>query len=478
VNLKSSLYEVLPDFARRYADRIEASPLASRLARGAFWLTLGAILSRGLAVAASVVTARLLGKAAFGELGMVIATLGLVSFVGGLGLGTTATKYVATWRSSDPARAGRIIGLSITVSAVAGLALLAATIVGADYLAAQTLNAPHLAPYIRMGSPLLLVGTMTGVIGGALAGLESFRRLTIVSVIVGVAAFPITVGGVILAGFRGAVLAVVVVALINIVLVQAVGHREYDRWQIAVSFRGIWQERHALWAFSVPSFLCALLFIGAPWVACAILIHTPRGYEELGAFNAANQWRNLALFAPAAAANVTLPVLTELFSAGDSTRYDRVLKANLWANLAVALAVAVPVVALGKWVMMLYGKDFAGAGPVVALLCVTAVFQAASNVVGYAIASGGRMWVGFLFNLFWAVALVSLATVLTPRWGAVGLAAATLFAYVVFTTLIGLYARKMEVPEAKKDSSAAAPSTQDRKAAKAGVVASTGDSAT
>lgn len=454
--LKSSLYSVLPDFALGYAKRIEASPIGYRLVRGAFWLTVGAIVSRGLTVAASIVTARILGKVAFGELGMVTATLGLLGFVGGLGLGTTATKYVAEWRSSDPIRAGRIIGLSVVASALAGFALVIVTIVGADYLAATSLNAPHLARFIRIGSPLLLVGAIAGVQGGALAGLESFRTLTVSTVIVGLASFPITVCGVVFAGFSGAVVAAVAVALTSVLLLFFLSHSEYKRWGLRVSLRGIWREHQALWAFSVPGFLSSLLFVGAPWIANAILVHGAAGYAGLGAFNAANQWRNLVLFVPAAMANVTLPVLTELFSAGDAVRYGKALKVNLWGNVLTALVIAIPIVVLGKWVMMLYGRDFAGAWPVVALLCVTAVLQAACNVAGYAIASSGRMWAGFVLNLLWSAALVSLAAALAPKWGAVGLAAATLSAYVAFALMVSLYSRKLELPASEKSAATGA----------------------
>jgi O-antigen/teichoic acid export membrane protein len=54
----------------------------------------------------------MLGKTGYGELGMIQTTVGMFGVFAGFGLGVTATKHVAEFRRSDPARAGRIIGLS------------------------------------------------------------------------------------------------------------------------------------------------------------------------------------------------------------------------------------------------------------------------------------------------------------------------------------------------------------------------------
>jgi O-antigen/teichoic acid export membrane protein len=94
--------------------------LRARFARGAFWSLLGMGIAQGLALVAAIITARLLGKVAFGEFGMVTGTVGAFGILAGLGLGLTATKYVAEHRSTDPVRAGRILGLSTQVAAVSG----------------------------------------------------------------------------------------------------------------------------------------------------------------------------------------------------------------------------------------------------------------------------------------------------------------------------------------------------------------------
>src|ERR1022692_3038167 len=47
---------------------------------------------------------------------MIQSTVGMLGIFAGLGLGITATKYVAELRSHDPERAGRIIALGCGVA--------------------------------------------------------------------------------------------------------------------------------------------------------------------------------------------------------------------------------------------------------------------------------------------------------------------------------------------------------------------------
>src|ERR1700728_4299217 len=94
--------------------------LRARFTEGIVWSLAGAIVSRGFLLAASVVCARFLGKEGFGALGMIQSTAGMFGVFAGLGLGLTATKYVAEFRQRNPEKAGRILALSASVAFVFG----------------------------------------------------------------------------------------------------------------------------------------------------------------------------------------------------------------------------------------------------------------------------------------------------------------------------------------------------------------------
>ncbi len=83
-----------------------------------------------------------MGKAIYGELGIVRSTVAMFGAFAGLSLGLTATKHVAEFRLTDPLRAGRILALSGVVAFGSGAIVAIACFALAPWLAAHTLAAP------------------------------------------------------------------------------------------------------------------------------------------------------------------------------------------------------------------------------------------------------------------------------------------------------------------------------------------------
>ena len=104
--LKTIARGLTPRFLDGLWTRLGSSPLGERLLRGTFWSLVGTFVSRALGLAAAIMAARILGKAVYGELGIIQSTLGMFGTFAGFGMGTTATKYVAELRDKDPAKAG------------------------------------------------------------------------------------------------------------------------------------------------------------------------------------------------------------------------------------------------------------------------------------------------------------------------------------------------------------------------------------
>ncbi|MFA4987197.1 MAG: oligosaccharide flippase family protein, partial [Candidatus Brocadiia bacterium] len=181
--------------------------LKARFARGAFWSLLGAVISRAIAFISSVMVARMLGAEGFGEFGIVQSTVFMFGVFAGFGMGLTATKFVAQYRTTDPSRAGNIIGLTLVVSAATGALLAIALFVLAPWLADKTLHAPQITPLLRMASAYLFLTALNGAQIGALAGFEAYRKLMWVSIVSGIATFPLVIAGTWFFGVQGAILA-------------------------------------------------------------------------------------------------------------------------------------------------------------------------------------------------------------------------------------------------------------------------------
>jgi O-antigen/teichoic acid export membrane protein len=439
MTIRSSLYSVLPDFALGYAERIEASPIRYRLARGAFWSLAGSGASKGLALLAAIAVARLLGTKGFGAFGILQSTVGMFAVLGGFGLGLTATKHVADYRSTDPVKAGRLLSLSLNVAVGSGALAAILLLALADPLARGPLAAPQLAGVLRIGAPLLLLGAISGVQNGALAGFEAFRRIASVNLIAGAASFPILLVSTWMAGLRGAAWGLVVAALLTC----AAGHfalrGETSRYGVPLWLTG-WRREDAsvLWDFSFPSLIAGSLLMPVNWLCAMILVSQPDGYASMGLFNAANQWRTLMLFVPNAIVGSVLPVLANSLSAGDTSTFRKAFRGALTVNVGIAACGAAIIALAAPLILVVYGRSFGPGATILRILCLVVVLDSFTNVTSYVLIASGRLWRHTLFYSTWAVSLVVAATVLVPRSSAIGLACAYLVAQAIYAAVLGL----------------------------------------
>ena len=414
--------------------------LRSRIARGAFWSVLGTGISQALGLLATVICARLLGSAAYGQLGIVLTTVNLFATVATVGLGVTATKHIAEYRLHDPKHAGRIIAMSSVVSIVSGSLIAILLVVIAPWLSRSTLKAP-LAGELQLGAVMMLFAAVNGYQTGTLAGFEAFRAQAILNAVRGLIACPAIVTGVILGGLRGAVIAYAVTSAVNSLIHDTAIRRECRLHSVPLSYKLHRAEFRLLWTFSVPVLLASISFTPAVWWSSAIL-GTTAGYTELGIFNAAMQWQTVVLFFSTSVANLGLPMLSAVVPERNIGQYKRMLGVNFMLTTILALAIAVPVALAAPWLMSLYGRDFAAGASTLRLICIATVISAANISVGQAIWSLGAAMPGMLLALLRGAALVVAARLLAA-YGAPGLAGAYVFTGVVQTAVQAPFLRSL-----------------------------------
>jgi O-antigen/teichoic acid export membrane protein len=362
---------------------------------------------------------------------MIQSTVGMLGTFAGLGLGVTATKYVAEFRGRDPERAGRIIALGCAVAIVSGGLLAVGLAMFAPLLAAKTLNAPASAYELRIASVLLFFNAFNGAQTGALSGFEAFRTIARINLARGFATFPITVGLVLLWRLPGAIWALAVAAAVTCFLSQLSLRQHCAAQGIRPRFSCAWKERRVLWTFSTPAFLSGVMVGPVTWAANTMLVNQPGGYAEMGVFSAANQWRTALLFLPGLVGQVAVPMLASLQNAGGRRPARRVLIGAMLTNALCTVPVLLVLLPCSRWVMSFYGPAFSTRGPVLEVLLLSGALLAVQTPAGNLITAFGRIWAGFLMNVGWAACFFVTANVLLAMgWGAQALACAYLAAYL------------------------------------------------
>lgn len=430
MSIRSIASAYCPQFLRPLFERIESSPVGIRLARGMFWSMAGTVISRGLMLVASIFVARILGKTGFGELGMIQSTVGMFGVFAGFGLGLTATKHVAEFRSSAPERAGRILGLSELVAMSTGGLMALGLFFFAPWLAVHTINTPHLSNVLQIGSFILFINALNGAQTGALSGFEAFKTIAYVNLFVGLFSFPILISGAYFGGITGTVWAMTINLCFNWILNHLALRRETKKYNIPFTFRQCGVEWPILWKFSLPAVLASSMIMPIDWLCNVLLVNQPNGYEEMGIYNAANQWYTMLMFLPGLLGSVVLPVLSERLGQEDKNQSIKTMFLAIKVNAVLVLPLVLLTSIFSPCIMNLYGSGFRDGWPTLVVVLFMTGLLSLQTPVGQIIAAAGKMWLGFIMNLGWGLIFIG-STLFLIGYGSLGLASSRAFAYMI-----------------------------------------------
>ena len=431
LSLTSTVDVLCPPFLRGLKQRIEASPLGYRLAKGAFWSLAGSLISRGLGLLSAIIVGRMLGKDDYGALGIIQNTIGMFGTLAGFGMGLTANKHVAEFKRADPERCGRIIGTASAMAWLTSGIMAVVLYLLAPWLAAHTLAAPRLAGLLRAGSLLLLLGGINGAQTGALSGFESFKEIARINFISGALSFPLLLFGAWRWGLAGVVWALIVVQLVNCLLCNRAMRSEAGRFYIPISLNNTAEDRRLFWSFSLPAVLTGVLTSAVAWGASALVVNQNGGYGDMGIYNAALRVKLLPemflgmLIAP------MLPILSESFGKADHRTFQRTLLFNFTLATLIIIPVSLVQAAAPALTLLPFGAGYQGHLGIVQWLMLHAVAYALLFPMSIILISTGAMWFSWVVNVLYAILFGITAWLLVPRHGAAGYAAAMGTAYMV-----------------------------------------------
>jgi len=438
---------------RRYVRSfLPVDGIQRRFAHGVAWSLVGGALAQGGPLVASILLARLIGAVGFGEYGIIQSTISLFGVLAGLGLGLTATRYIAELTSTDPERVGKIISLSLWAGCSSSALCAGILYAVAPYLADHVLNAPHLLSCMRFASGLLFANCIVGIQAGILQGLEAFRTAAAAASLRGLLAVPLIPLSAFWWGLPGVMAALIVTTAASAAYSQVAIVRHCRGAGIPIPLTGGASESGLLWHFAFPVLLSSLSVVPMTWFAQALLVRQRSGYSEMGIFNAASQWRSAVAFLPTLMSQPVLPLLANLYGRHDHGQYISLLGTNVKITLLTAVAVAAPFCLVSRWIMAMYGPGFSQKWAVLVLLSLASVLNAYSAALGQAIQSTGRAWTSLSLNAIWGLSFLACSLWLVPRYAALGLAAGFLVSYMVHSLSSTIYVALRLLPDPGRSS--------------------------
>lgn len=419
--------------------RIKSSGTGKRIAKGAFWSFTGTALAKFFVLVSGIICAHILTKEEYGEFGMVRSTINMFVVFGTAGIGLTASKFVSEYKVKHQERIPSIYLLTNGVALLLGICITILVLFLAPLLADNSLHAPYLTPTIRVGGILLFVTIINGAQTGSLSGFEDFKALSLNTLYGSIAESVLMIVGAYYYGVFGAVLGFgigfIVILFANFISI----NRCFKQLDISVSYKSFRREDLSLlYKFSLPAALSSFMVSPTIWITKSLMVKIS-GFNELAVFEAADQWRIIIMFIPSAISQVVLPILSSMIE-DDDRSFWKVLKVNLLLNAGVALFIAIIVSFASPYIIGLYGKSYSTDYWTLIILASSTVFSAIANVVGLAISSRSKMWIGLSFNCVWAIMIIVFSYVLMYNgMGARGLAFAFTSAYLIHSILQLLY---------------------------------------
>lgn len=380
----------------------------SRLFQDSFWALVGSAAGKGLSLIAGIAVARFLGSEVYGEYGTIKNTLMMIAIFSSLGLGYSATKFIAESRTTNDHK--RIvdthkIATIITFVMSGFIALL--LIIGAKQVAIW-LEAPHLTSALRLSAIAVIFNAVNTTQTGELSGFGAYKELARNNTIAGIFTFVASVVLTYLFYFDGAIIALIVSLIFNAVLNKiTINKCITDKNKYGKINREYVKE---VVKFSIPIALQESLYSITHWGNLLILVKLS-DYTEVGLSSAASQWMAVILFIPGALRNVALTHLSA--SNKDKNRNKSVLKKLLAINFVSTFVPFIIILCLSGWITSWYGESFSGLQSVLNICVFNAVVNSLTNVLTQEFMAHGKNWfllysrlirdIGILVTLYFAI---------------------------------------------------------------------------
>lgn len=410
------------------------------LITGAFWTVLGGGISRVSFLFSSILIARLLGKETYGEYGFLKSTILMFVVFGGDAIGLTAAKFVSQYIAKGLLKeATRIIRFSLYISLIIGLVLGFLIVFFAEFLSYYVSNDFNLVKELRISGLIVIISSLNGSFQGVLTGRKFFKELAVINIWSAFFSLSSQVIGAYFFGLVGAIAGYGIGLFFTLVLFVN-SSRKVDGYNCFIfKLKEFVPLKDVFFKFSLPAAINGILIVPVIWIGNTFLIKAS-GPGEMGIFSAALNWRNLVLMIPALVSQVSLPYLSGFHSVKNSKEYYKILKFNILLNFLVSALLVLLISLFSGYIMQFYGAGFISGKNVLIVLLFSSILSSVNSVVGQALNSQGKIWIGVFFNLTWAFFfLVFTRFFLSLGYSSMALALSYLFSYLIHTLIQGVY---------------------------------------
>jgi O-antigen/teichoic acid export membrane protein len=420
----------LPDAAADAVAAIDAAASkqrdVSKLAAGAGMALGGRMVGRGLLLGVDVALARLLGPVQYGLYVIGWTITRLVTLLAPLGLNSGVIRFGSRYWRRDDERFKGVLWFCLLVSGAIALALGGIFFALAPWLADQVFHKPELAVTFRwfacgfpMGAIVTVAAAATRITHRVKYGVltEDLSQPTIALLLIFV----------LVAGFKQGLSGALVAYLVSFVVAMLIGIYFVVRLfpvtisrQVVANFPG-----KDLIAFSVPASLTNVLGVMILWVN-RLFVGYYRPAGEVGIYQAASQVPVTVALVVGAVAAIFSPMTADFAHRGQMGQVHEIYKIGTkWTLYASIPPLLLMCLVPREVITVLFGASYAAGAPVLQILALGQLFNAASGCVGTLLVMTGHQKITSALYAIMFVVNAGLSLLFIPRWGVNGAAWAT-----------------------------------------------------
>ena len=396
----------------------------SEVAGSAAYVGIGNIGGSILKYGSNVLIQRGFGAGAFGLYTLGMSVVGIVTAIFNLGLDDAMVRYVSIYRARRKIASMR--GLAIFCTALAG----ASGILGALFMLftapflASVKHSPELTPILVIMSPMVPFVCMQNIWISGLQGFKDFKwRMLLQRILMPIVLILLLIGAIIFFhNLNSIIIATVIYGLISAVFsfyfffrrVAGVLKPEPEIYELRDWF-----------GFAAPNFLTSIIDTVLQSIDTLLLAFFAISNVAIGQYAAAIKISGNIVIPQYSFNAMFAPMIAELHSQGEHQKltamFQIVTKWSITFSLPIfwiATIFSVPLLGIS-------GTQFIPAWPLVIAFSIGTLINVATGSVGYLLLMTGYTKISFLNSLTAVVVDIIVGVILTPRYGAMGVAIAT-----------------------------------------------------
>jgi len=414
---------------------IKVSPL-QKLFEGGSMLLFASVFGNGMNYFFMLFLARQLGMEEFGVYALGLTIFNALLLVAIAGIDTGTIKFVSEYRAQGQAAAARrAIATAVTLVTGFGLIAALALLLSATPLSARLYGKPELTTvllWFALALPFALIGSLL---------LSSLQALQTVRYTAGIKYLWEPIGKWALAGLAllggfglgGVICGFAITFAISVVF--AIGALVRRGWLTAQDFAGIErQDVRAFSAYCLPLVVANIFGVLAPRADIMIL-----GYwvssQDVGLYLAAFQTSAILALILGAFDVVFAPAISRAWASKNRPEFQESYELVHRIALTATMPLGVLLVLFADDALSLFGTGFAAAGPILAILTIGHLVNAASGCANTVLLMSGHSRVVLVNTIVYGTILIGITAATIPLWGPIGAAVAASGSFVLLNGL-------------------------------------------